>query len=72
MVKKPKGWRQKLWKGERLEFLVFGIPRDMTRIEFKNCCDREGLRCLARGEVGREHEHFRVKLTRVDLSLIHI
>ncbi|CAB1110306.1 unnamed protein product [Ectocarpus sp. CCAP 1310/34] len=66
MVKKLGGWKQKLWKGDKLELLLFGIPRDMTRIEFKNCCDREGLHCLARGQVGREHEHFRVKLTKGD------
>ncbi|CAB1108538.1 unnamed protein product [Ectocarpus sp. CCAP 1310/34] len=66
LVKKPGGWKQKLWKGDKLELLLFGIPRDMTRIEFKNCCDREGLHCLARGQVGREHEHFRVKLTKGD------
>ncbi|CAB1120028.1 unnamed protein product [Ectocarpus sp. CCAP 1310/34] len=66
MVKKPGGWKQKLWKGDKLELPLFGIPRDMTRIEFKNCCDREGLHCLARGQVGREHEHVRVKLTKGD------
>ena len=66
MVKKPGGWKQKLCKGDKLELLLFGIPRDMTRTESKNCCDREGLHCLARGQVGREHEHFRVKLTKGD------
>ncbi|CAB1118762.1 unnamed protein product [Ectocarpus sp. CCAP 1310/34] len=65
-MKKPGGWKQKLWKGDKLELLLFGIPRDVTRIEFKNCCDREGLHCLGRGQVGREHEHFRVKLTKGD------
>ncbi|CAM9790724.1 unnamed protein product [Ectocarpus sp. 12 AP-2014] len=66
MMKKPGGWKQKPWKGDRLELLLFGIPRDMTRIEFKHCCDRERLQCLARGQVGKEHVHFRLKLTKGD------
>ena len=34
----------------------------MTRIEFKKKCNEIGLYCLAKGEVEREGEHFRVTL----------
>ena len=33
------GWRKNDWKGKILVVLVFGVPSDMTRIEFKRKCD---------------------------------
>ena len=42
---------------------MFGIPRDMARIEFTRKCDEVGLGCFAIGEVEREAEQFRVTLT---------
>ena len=40
------GWRKNDWKGKVLVVLVFGVPSDMTRIEFKRKCDEVGLYCL--------------------------
>lgn len=45
-------------KDNRFDLLVFEIPSDMVETGFKNCSDREGLRCPARREVCKEHEHF--------------
>ena len=56
------GWRKNDWKGKVLVVLVFGVPSDMTRIEFKRKCDEVGLYCFAIGKVEREGEHFRVTL----------
>ena len=56
------GWRTNCWKGKVLVVLAFGVPSDMTRIEFKRKCDEVGLYCLALGQVEREGEHFRVTL----------
>ena len=43
--------------------LVFGVPSDMTRIEFKKKCNEVGLYCFEIGKVEREGEHFRATLT---------
>ena len=43
--------------------LIIGVPRDMTRIEFKRKWDEVGLYCPEIGKVKREGEHFRVKPT---------
>ena len=56
------GWRKNDWKGKVLVVLVFGVPSDMTRIEFKRKCDEVELYCFAIGKVEREGEHFRVTL----------
>lgn len=66
IAKKPKEWKQKLRKEDKLELLRFGTGRDVTRIEFKKCCDREGRHCLARRQVDKVHERFRVKFTSGD------
>ena len=42
---------------------MFGVPRDVTRIEFKRKCYEVRLYCFAVGKVEREGEHFRVTLT---------
>ena len=39
--------------------MIFGVPSDMTRAEFKKKCDEIGLYCFAIGKVEREGEHFR-------------
>ena len=59
------GWRNNEWKGKVLQVavLVFVVPSDMTRIEFKRKCDEVRLYCCAIGQVEREGEHFRVALT---------
>ena len=51
------------WKGKVLVVLAFGVPSDMTRIEFKRKCDEVGLYCFAVEKVEREGGHFRVTLT---------
>ena len=43
--------------------LIFGVPSDMTRIEFKKKCNEVGLYCFEIGKVEREGEHFRATLT---------
>ena len=37
------GWRKVDWKGRVLVVLIFGVPSDMTRIEFRRKCDEVGL-----------------------------
>ena len=51
-----------IWKGKVLVVLIFGVPGDMARIEFKRKYDEVGLQCFAIGKVEREGEHFRVTL----------
>ena len=46
MVKQGR-WRNSDWKGEALVVLIFGVPRDITRIEFKKGCDEVGRYCFA-------------------------
>ena len=50
------------FKKKKLVVLIFGVPSDMTRIEFKRKCEEVGLYCLAIGNVERDGEHFRVTL----------
>ena len=57
------GWERKDWKGKSPVVLIFGVPSDMTRIEFKTKCDEVGLYYFAIGKVERNAEHFRVMLT---------
>ena len=57
------GGEKNNWKGKAFVVLIFGVPSDMTRIEFKRKCDDVGLYCFALGKVRREGEHFRVTLT---------
>lgn len=52
MVKRPRDWSQKLWKGHEMEVLVFGIASDMTRIEFKKPANR--MDCTVWREEGLE------------------
>ena len=40
--------------------MIFGVPSDITRIEFKEKCGEVGLYCFAIGKVEREGGHFRV------------
>lgn len=68
-VRYSDGWQKKLYKGDKLEFLAYGVDRDITRIEFKKSCVTEGLDWIARGSVGREHDHFRVTLTKGDSKI---
>ena len=56
------GWGKKYWQGKVLIALMFGVPSDMTRIEFKRKCEEVGLSCVSLGNVEREGEHFRVTL----------
>ena len=42
-------WRKKYWQGKVLVVLMFGVPSDMTRIDFKRKCDEVGLYCFAIG-----------------------
>ena len=42
--------------------LIFGVPSDRTRIEFKRKCGEEGLCCCAIAKVEREGENFRIPL----------
>ena len=56
------GWKKNEWKGKVLAVLVFVVPSDMTRIEFKRKCDEVGQDSFAIGKVEREGEHFRVTL----------
>ena len=56
------GWSKKDWQGKVLAVLIFGVPSDMMRIEFKRKCDEVGLYCFAIRNVEREGEHFRVTL----------
>ena len=51
------GWERKYWKGESLAVLIFGVPRDMTRIEFKKKGNEVGLYRFAIGKSRREGEH---------------
>ena len=44
------------WKGKVLVVLAFGVPSDMTRIEFKRKCDEVGLYCFARRTVEKRRE----------------
>ena len=40
-------WSKKDWQGKVLiVVLIFGVPSDMTRIEFKRKCDEVGLSAL--------------------------
>ena len=41
---------------------MFGVPRDMTRTEFKRKCEEVGLYCFAIGNLERKGEHFPVTL----------
>ena len=41
------GRRQRDWQGKVLVVLLFGLPSDMTRIEFKRKCEGVGLYCFA-------------------------
>ena len=41
MVKQGR-WRNSDWKGEALVVLIFGVPSDVTRIEFKRKWDEVG------------------------------
>ena len=43
--------------------LIFGVPSDVTRVEFKRKCGKVGVYCFAIGNVEMEGEHFRVTLT---------
>ena len=53
-------WGKNDWQGKVLVVLIFGVPSQMTRIEFKRKCEEVGLYGFAIGNVGREGEHFRV------------
>ena len=44
------GWERKDWEGKSLVVLIFGVPSDMTRIQFKKKCDEAGLYCFAIGK----------------------
>ena len=41
------GWRKNDCNGKLLVVLIFGVPRDITRIEFKKGCDEVGRYCFA-------------------------
>ena len=56
------GGKKNDWKGKVLLLLIFGVPSDMTRVEFKRNCDEVGLYCFAIEKVEREGEHSRVTL----------
>ena len=42
--------------------LIFGVPSNMTRIDFKTKCDKVRLNCFAIGKLETQAEYFRVTL----------
>ena len=54
------GWRKNDWKGKVIVVLIFGVPSNMTRIEFKKRRNEVGK---LEGKVEGEGEHFRATLT---------